>query len=92
MESEVSCSGPEITPHPTTSAARVVTKQQIKEEDKENIIEQPKEVFCFTFFLYFAKLGIHFCERYLCVMRKIRWTLFCSIELGLFKVFDVYPI
>lgn len=45
MECVVSGSGPEITPHNlTTTTAHVVTKQQIKEENKENVIEQPEEV------------------------------------------------
>lgn len=43
IESVASGSGPDFTSHLTTTA-RVVMKQQIKKEDKENIIEQPEEV------------------------------------------------
>ena len=46
-EMESATSGPEIT-HPTTTT-RVVTNQKIKEEDKENIIEQPEEVMTISF-------------------------------------------
>ena len=46
-EMESAASGPEIT-HPTTTT-RVVTNQKIKEEDKENIIEQPEEVMTISF-------------------------------------------
>ena len=47
-EMESAASGPEIT-HPTTTTTRVVTNQKIKEEDKENIIEQPEEVATISF-------------------------------------------
>ena len=52
---ESAASGPEITPPTTTTC--VATNQKIKEEDKENLIEQPEEVatICFTFFLFFQR-------------------------------------
>ena len=63
-EMESAASGPEIT-HPTTTT-RVVTNQKIKEEDKENIIEQPEEVVTISFkdvnnfFLLGTDLGRNF--------------------------------